>query len=245
MKSRKKPTPAAAPAPDAEVLALATTPGEGDLTPAEVSALEACERRIAAGLQTFLEVGQDLMTIRDGKLYRRDYGTFEEYLRQRWDMDRSYGKRLMAAAQVVESLKMAPMGAILPVNERQVRPLTSLEPEDQRTVWQAAVQTAPEGKPTGAHVERVVKQHRQAEGRAPARKPPPAGGHVLAEDRLHLLCLKAIDALNKQGRAEFHTILIRWLQQVYVDTKPLNQPGKKAIREEILPAIQALTTRKR
>jgi hypothetical protein len=34
----------------------------------------------------------------------------------------------------------------LPASERQARPLASLEPEQQREVWQEAVETAPEGK---------------------------------------------------------------------------------------------------
>jgi hypothetical protein len=44
----------------------------------------------------------------------------------------------------------------LPTSETQVRSLTSLEPEQQREVWiEAAATTAPGGKITGAHVEKV------------------------------------------------------------------------------------------
>ena len=41
--------------------------------------------------------------------------------------------------------------------ESQARPLSKLEPEQQRQAWQKAVETAPEGKVTAAHVARVVK----------------------------------------------------------------------------------------
>lgn len=45
------------------------------------------------------------------------------------------------------------------IPERQLRPLTKLrnDPEKQKEAWQRAVETAPEGKVTAAHVARVVK----------------------------------------------------------------------------------------
>jgi hypothetical protein len=47
------------------------------------------------------------------------------------------------------------------MNEAQVRPLISLKtPEDQALVWQAVIETAPEGKITSAHVVKTVKQYR-------------------------------------------------------------------------------------
>jgi hypothetical protein len=39
-----------------------------------------------------------------------------------------------------------------PATESQTRPLASLAPEQQREAWTAAVETAPNGKPTAAHV---------------------------------------------------------------------------------------------
>ena len=45
-----------------------------------------------------------------------------------------------------------------PIPEGQLRPLSKLEPEQQREAWQKAVETAPEGKVTAAHVSKVVKE---------------------------------------------------------------------------------------
>ena len=42
-------------------------------------------------------------------------------------------------------LKSNPLG-YFPVNERQARPLTKLEPEQQQEAWKTVVETAPEGK---------------------------------------------------------------------------------------------------
>lgn len=54
------------------------------------------------------------------------------------------------------------------IPEGQLRPLTHLPPAQQKEVWQKAVETAPEGKVTAAHVQKVVEEiHR------PKRLPDP------------------------------------------------------------------------
>jgi hypothetical protein len=85
------------------------------LSRAEAQRLEDYEQIIAEGIQTFVQVGHALLAIRDQRLYRQDYGTFEEYLRQRWDLGRSYAHRMIDAAVVVENL--LPIGNIVPANE--------------------------------------------------------------------------------------------------------------------------------
>lgn len=44
-----------------------------------------------------------------------------------------------------------------PIPESQLRPLTRLEPDQQREAWQKAIDIAPEGKVTAAIVSKVVK----------------------------------------------------------------------------------------
>ena len=92
----------------------------------EMNKLEKCETVIANGLKTFVDVGTALLEIRDGKLYRKDFDTFENYCRGRWKgMPRQQAYRLMDAAEVIKNL--SPMGDMpLPVNERQARPLARL-----------------------------------------------------------------------------------------------------------------------
>ena len=71
------------------------------------------------------------MEIRDRRLYKevKGYKTFEEYCRVEWDFSRAYSNRLIASSKTLEVL--APVGANLPATERQTRPLTQLEPEQQ------------------------------------------------------------------------------------------------------------------
>ena len=116
--------------------------------------LEIC---IANGLQTFVEVGNALAEIRDARLYRMHYGTFEDYCQKRWGIERRQAYRMMDAAAVVSNVSNWTQNA--PATESQARPLTSLTPDQQREVWQTAVNTAPNGKVTAAHVEATKRDY--------------------------------------------------------------------------------------
>lgn len=125
-----------------------------DLSTVERDELARYEKTIERGLETFVKVGNALLAIRRDRLYRVTHATFEEYCVGRWQMTRAYADRLIGAAEVVGNL--TPIGVVLPTTESQARPLTKLEPEQQIEAWQEAVETAPNGKVTAAHVERVV-----------------------------------------------------------------------------------------
>src|SRR6476660_8234750 len=56
------------------------------LSSTESEILNACEAIIQKGIQTFVEVGNALLEIRESRLYRGQYSTFEEYCRTRWAM---------------------------------------------------------------------------------------------------------------------------------------------------------------
>jgi len=131
------------------------------LTVIEQTELEQLETTISNGLQTFVEVGKALLAIRDCKLYRGGYSTFENYCQQRWGFSNEYARLHMRAAEVIGNLSESPtIVGVLPVTESQARPLTKLEPDLQPIAWQQAVETAPNGKVTAAHVEATVQQFR-------------------------------------------------------------------------------------
>lgn len=130
------------------------------LTPEEADALAAQEAVIARGLQTFYDVGTALTTIRDGRLYRGDFGTFEDYCQSRWNMTRQHANRLVASAEVLRNLE--PIGSTLPASESQARPLAQLPPDQQAPAWRRVVETAPEGRITAAHVAQTVEYFRPA-----------------------------------------------------------------------------------
>ena len=128
----------------------------------ERNELERCEVVIKQGLETFIEVGQALLTIREKRLYRLEFGTFEDYCRDRWGMDKRHANRLISASESV--LGLGPMGPVLPQSERQARPLTQLQPEAQREAWKEVVQQAEQtNQPiTAAKVQDVVNTFKQA-----------------------------------------------------------------------------------
>ncbi len=119
--------------------------------------LEQLEKVIATGYTSYIDVGKALKEIEEKKYYQIKYDTFEAYYSDRWEFKRAHAYRLINAAKVIENL--SPIGDILPITESQVRPLTRLKtPEKQREAWLKVIETAPNGKITAAHVERIVME---------------------------------------------------------------------------------------
>lgn len=124
--------------------------------------------------RAFYEAGIALMQLRDKLLFRSTHKTFEEYCRDRFGFERRHSYRLIDAAIIVDNLsQMCPNGTqnktklekehlnnlqILPTNERQVRPLTKLEPDQQREVWQISVEEAGGKAPSGRIVKDIVQR---------------------------------------------------------------------------------------
>ena len=75
-----------------------------ELTLIEQTSFKKCEERIAQGLKTFVAVGEALLQIRDQRLYRKDWRTFEEYCRGRWGWERRHAYRIMDAASVAQNV---------------------------------------------------------------------------------------------------------------------------------------------
>jgi len=119
--------------------------------------LSELENIINRNLQSFYEVGRSLMEIRDKGLYRDvlGYETFEAYCKARWSFTRQTAYQFIDSARVIENVSDCLQR---PANEYQTRPLARLEPDQQREAWQKAVDTAPGGKVTAAHVANVVKE---------------------------------------------------------------------------------------
>lgn len=117
--------------------------------------LAECEQVIERGLATFVEVGQALLRIRDERLYREQFGTFEDYCRGRWGWGRNYVNKQIAAAETADAL-----GTTVPT-ERVARELTALrdEPDQLRETWAEVVELHGD-KPTAAQVREVVDDKR-------------------------------------------------------------------------------------
>ena len=71
------------------------------------------------------------------------------------------------AANITQGL-LTP-GSVETIPEKQLRPLTALEPDEQVAVWQQVVETAPDGNITASHVQDVVDHYSESRNRNGSR----------------------------------------------------------------------------
>ena len=153
------------------------------LSDEESSHLAQLEGVVQAGFSSMTETALALLKIKEKRLYRYQYGTYEQYARKRWGLSKAHANRLIQAGTVIKVL--TPMGAILPANERQVRPLTKLNLESVPAVWSKVVEEADGSPITNELVEKVVKETKsgeaasnEAETQTPPRQKPLPGGRT-------------------------------------------------------------------
>jgi len=120
-------------------------------------ALAHLEGIIERGLETFIEVGEALLRIREERLYREDgYPSFEAYCQQRWGHRRAWADRHISA----------------------VRKLAELDPAGSTLTseWQARQLPKPSGNP---ELDAIVAQGRAAVARVNQARA--AMLHIVAE----------------------------------------------------------------
>ncbi len=131
--------------------------------------------------RAFFEAGVALRRLRDKRLYRSTHRTFEQYCRDRFDFTYRHGNQLIAGSLLIENLQMGTnrsqnyndghLGTnrsnILPTKLEQVKPLTALEPMEQRQVWQEAVEAAGGKVPSGRIVQGIVSRLKERDAAPP------------------------------------------------------------------------------
>jgi hypothetical protein len=114
---------------------------EDHLTTNERMEIETLEGIIAEEMGSFMAVGNALLTIRERKLFRDQFKSFNAYCTERWVMGRGYANSLIRGSQVAVNLlthdgrrgdQLYTPCEIQPTYERQVRPLVPLKPEQLR-----------------------------------------------------------------------------------------------------------------
>lgn len=121
------------------------------LTPSERTALTHAEAAIEQGAT---QVAEALTEIRDKRLYKEDYATFEAYCRERWGMTHRRANQQIAAAEVNEIV--GTIGSQL--SERGARELADLrdDPDRLRDAYKKAHEQ------TGGNVTaRAIREARQ------------------------------------------------------------------------------------
>lgn len=174
------------------------------------------EEVIEKGIGTFIKVGEALAEIRDKKLYRRPNDpkyTFEDYCREEWQMSRTMAFDTIKSAQAALNVRNCERQ---PRVESQARPLTVLkQPEQQRSAWSKAVESANGAQPTAKQVEAAVEEVRaEAEPEAPKRERAFQPSNGMQYAALAIENLKKIQP-NDTERDKAYMAVQRFLTQNY------------------------------
>jgi hypothetical protein len=176
-----------------QVEPLESSPG---LQPDRLAELEGV---IAKGLQSFVEVGRALCSVRDEKLYLPRYSSFEEYCESRWQIKTRHARRLIKSVEISENLNLLASAGNsagdcpLPSSETVLRPLSPLEPPLQAAVWQLAHALSPSpssrivGRIVGV-VRRAIQEGEDGAGRAPRH----SSGHSTGNPKKFLSSLHEV-----------------------------------------------------
>jgi hypothetical protein len=118
------------------------------------------ELTIANGISSFVVVGNALKEIRDSKLYREEYKTFEKYVSEKWGFEKRRAYQLIDACEANKNLctivhKTERAAEIK--NEGQLRELKDVPAESMAPVVERAAEIAGEDKITASD----LKQARQ------------------------------------------------------------------------------------
>lgn len=114
-----------------------------------------CITKINTGINNVRQLVLDLHD-RDGWL-AMGYENWTQCVKEEFRQAERYIFYQFKAAQIEQNVSDCTTVQFGNIPERQLRPLARLEPEKQKEAWQKAVETAPEGKVTAAHVYKIVK----------------------------------------------------------------------------------------
>jgi hypothetical protein len=140
-----------------------SVPDACPLTSGEKTLKVELEAVVQAGLDEFLRVGNALATLRNKRLFRTEFATFEEYCRNKFGLARSSADSLIRSAQTAEVLLEA--GIELPPNTTAtlMKPIASLPGEELKVAcWEFAQSLAPARGVTEPLVSRLVRVVRNA-----------------------------------------------------------------------------------
>lgn len=172
------------------------------LTKLEQTQLGACESRIEKGIRS---VGENLLEIRDKRLYRSNHDTFEDYCQDRWGFKRSYANKLIAAGKVAANLGTTGTQTDIPNNERHLREIGKAPEEKQVEVLETANANAsaenrnPTARDFAEARETVMAdsfdtdEYEDADDTGTKPEPPPKSGAPVVREPWKQIAQKAIN----------------------------------------------------
>lgn len=170
------------------------------MSDAELTRRNELEANIERHFSSFIEATQALIEMRDGRLYRDQCASFEEYLAVRWgNFSDRHGRRLLAAMTIVQEI--GPTGP-LDVRESHLREFGPLKehPELIQPTWQQVVEATKDNKLTAALVRRVVRAATEV-----VKEIVQTGGHITVEgETLAIEAALTTEMAEAQKRQQQH-----------------------------------------
>lgn len=182
------------------------------LTAEERRDLNHLETIIQNGWKVFLQVGGALIEIRDRKLYRAQYKTFEAYLKIRWGLSRPRGYQLIDSANLAKELGNA--NEPPPNSERVARELGKFPSDMRKSIWRKAQKIA--GDYVKVNVEDVRRAATSVEGVSSIVRDRQLAEVVQRfENARRLLALSiSFDELDESARKRIGSLLSEITQRV-------------------------------
>ena len=161
------------------------------------------------------------MEIRDGRLYRNDFSSFEEYCARRWEFRRSKADYLISAARICRRL-LDVSSIPQPDRESQLRPLMGVTPEQAELAWQCAVQLSC-GRPVTARIVKHAVKYLQLPVKRrsvppPGRQPKRELKRIISEAMRELL-----DLITQKAE---HSVLLEKFEGLHAQLRLLFEPRK-------------------
>jgi hypothetical protein len=132
------------------------------------------ENIVRTGMKAWEKVGEALAKINENQYYKeRGFKTFESYVETIFDMTRDYAYKIMRGYEIVKLLKDAGFTpAQMPVNESQVRPLTTIKDNDDliAEIWDRVVSS---DKKTTAKLVKEIADELMGKTPSPELSPSP------------------------------------------------------------------------
>lgn len=130
------------------------------LTVQERSRLTELEIVIRNTRRSFIDCAKALVEVRESKLYRQEFPTFEAYCKARWDWTPRRANQIIEAGLVVDGLSSGNHGSQIK-NERQARELAHY---DEKSICNVLEEVQKDGKPlTAARIKQVGERVKRDE----------------------------------------------------------------------------------
>jgi len=158
------------------------------------------EAIIEKNLATFVETGQALLDIREGRLYRESYKTFQSYCQERWGFGSRRAEQLIESADTAASLKG--VTTVKLSNEGQARELAGLTEEVAKDILeQVAAEATAAGKPITAAAIKAKREHPPSAENANncSHFVPEGGGEAAATKKAKTALGQLVRALDELG----------------------------------------------